>query len=96
MNNESPLISVCIPAFNRPEFIGDLLETIVTQSFNNFEVVICEDNSPRTLEVEKAVQKYVDTCSSINIFIWWRNTKRLFFSDDYGCCFWNLFLNIYS
>jgi len=82
MNNESPLISVCIPAFNRPEFIGDLLETIVTQSFNNFEVVICEDNSPRTLEVEKAVQKYVDTCSSINIrFI--RNKETLGYDGNF-------------
>ena len=27
---------------------------------------------------------------------WWRNIKRFFFSNDYGCNFWNIFINIYS
>ena len=35
------------------------------------------------------------TCSSINLFIWWRNIKRFFFSYDNGCYIWNLFFNIY-
>ena len=31
----------------------------------------------------------------IYLFFGWRNIKRLFFSNDIGCCIWNLFFNIY-
>ena len=33
--------------------------------------------------------------SIINILFWWRDIKRIFFSNDFWCCFWNLFFNIH-
>ena len=50
MKNSIPLISLCIPAYNRPEYLSDLLSTIVNQDFKDFEVVVSEDNSPKSLE----------------------------------------------
>ena len=54
----NPLLSVCVPAYNRPEYISDLIETILTQDFQDFELIVCEDNSPRTQEVEEVVKGY--------------------------------------
>ncbi len=55
-----PLISVCIPAYNRPEVLGDLLDTIVSQDYNDFEIVICEDKSPKRSEIAVIVKKYIE------------------------------------
>lgn len=42
-----PLFSVCIPAYNRAEVLPALLDSILTQDFGDYEVVICEDASPQ-------------------------------------------------
>lgn len=40
-----PLISVCIPSYNNEEFIGLTVESILNQTYRNFEVVITDDHS---------------------------------------------------
>jgi glycosyltransferase involved in cell wall biosynthesis len=40
-----PIVSVCIPSFNGGEFIATTLESILTQTLADFEVVIADDNS---------------------------------------------------
>ncbi len=42
--NESPLISICIPVYKRLEFVKRLLDSIASQSFKNYEVVITDDS----------------------------------------------------
>lgn len=46
-----PLISICIPAFKRVEYIRRLLDSIAIQSFNNFEVVVADDSPDHSVEV---------------------------------------------
>jgi len=53
-----PKISVCIPAYNRAEVLPELLDTIVTQDFGNFEIVICEDRSPQRAQISEVVSRY--------------------------------------
>jgi abequosyltransferase len=67
MTTEKPLISVCIPAFNRPEFMSDLLDSIVSQNFHNFEIIISEDNSPKSFEIEEVVNSYINEYTNIYI-----------------------------
>ena len=50
-----PLISVCIPAYNRANVLPQLLESIVTQHAVAFEVVICEDMSPQRESIREIV-----------------------------------------
>ncbi|MEI6970274.1 MAG: glycosyltransferase family A protein [bacterium] len=38
-------ISICVPTYNGSRWIRPTLRTILTQSFRDFEVVICDDNS---------------------------------------------------
>lgn len=41
---EASLISICIPAFQRPAFVKRLLDSIHIQSYPHFEVVITDDS----------------------------------------------------
>ncbi len=53
-----PLITVCIPAYNRPEVLPDLLDSILSQDFDDYEIVICEDCSPMRQEIARVVSGY--------------------------------------
>ncbi len=56
MRNE--LISIVIPAYNAAAFIGKTLDTILKQTYKNFEVVIINDGSKdNTLEILKEYEK---------------------------------------
>ena len=53
-----PLISVCIPAYNRARHLPALLDSIFAQEFDDFDVVICEDRSPERAQIAEIVQHY--------------------------------------
>ncbi|TAJ80675.1 MAG: glycosyltransferase family 2 protein [Gallionellaceae bacterium] len=53
-----PKISVCIPAYNRAGVLPELLDSIVAQDFNDFEIVICEDRSPQREQIAEVVNRY--------------------------------------
>lgn len=50
--------SVCIPAYNRPEYLPPLLDSIFTQDCDDYEIVICEDKSPKRTEIAEIVKQY--------------------------------------
>ena len=52
------LFSVCIPAYNRARCLPELLDSIVTQSFEDFEIVVCEDLSPEREQIAAIVRAY--------------------------------------
>lgn len=41
----SVTVSIIIPAFNAHNFIGDAIESVLEQTLQDFEIVICDDNS---------------------------------------------------
>src|SRR5271157_1697012 len=43
--NERPLISVVIPAFNRQDTISYCLDSVLSQTYQNFEVIVVDDCS---------------------------------------------------
>lgn len=56
----TPLLTVCIPAYNRAEVLGPLLDSILTQDYSNYEILVCEDNSPGRPAIHAIIQKYQD------------------------------------
>src|SRR5690349_14705805 len=44
--------SVIVPVYNRPQEIRELLQSLTTQTFQNFEVVVVEDGSALRCEVD--------------------------------------------
>lgn len=58
VNNMSVKISVCIPAYNRANVLPALLDSILSQDFDDFEIVIAEDFSPERRAIEAKVVEY--------------------------------------
>ena len=51
-------ISICIPAYNRPTELVELLQSIERQTYKPHEVIICEDKSPERSEIYSAVESF--------------------------------------
>ena len=55
IKNENPYISVCIPALNMNKYIERTILSIINQSFQDFEIIIINDNSKD--DTEKIIKK---------------------------------------
>lgn len=53
-----PLISICIPAYKRPENVDKLLHSIRVQTFHDFEIILTDDSPDDSLT--NLVQNYPD------------------------------------
>lgn len=53
-----PLISVCVPAYNRPGPLRELLESIAAQTESDYEILIREDSSPERLSIRATVDEF--------------------------------------
>ena len=59
-------VSVLIPAFNCDKYLDKCIQSVLSQSFSDFELLICDDFSEdKTLSI---VESYKDKDSRINIF----------------------------
>ena len=54
-----PLLSVCIPAYNRAALLAPLLESVLQQDHHDFEVLICEDRSPERAAIAAVVERFL-------------------------------------
>jgi glycosyltransferase involved in cell wall biosynthesis len=77
------LVSVLITAYNREEYISEAIESVLASSFQDFEIVITDDQSTdRTVDI---VREYEKKDSRIKLFI---NTlmRMLFLSIVFRLC----------
>lgn len=56
--DHTPLISVVIPAYNAAAYLPATLDSVLLQNFSNYEIIVVNDGSPDTPELEKALQPY--------------------------------------
>lgn len=56
--DKDPLITIGIPAFNASHYIGDCLNSILNQSYTDFEVIVTDDGS--TDNTTQVVQRFRD------------------------------------
>lgn len=59
MLEKGKLISVCIPAYNRAALLPALLDSILAQGGDFYEVVICEDHSPERPQIRAIAERYM-------------------------------------
>ena len=45
MNGKSPLVSVIMPVYNAQDYVGYAIESILSQTYTNFELIIVDDAS---------------------------------------------------
>jgi abequosyltransferase len=55
---QRPLLTVCIPAYNRARLLAPLLESILSQDFQDFNVLICEDGSPERTAISAEARRF--------------------------------------
>ena len=55
-----PRVSVIIPCYNTARYVKATLESVFAQTFGDYEVVIVNDGSPDTLELERALAPWSD------------------------------------
>ena len=55
---KNPKISISIPSYNHEKYIGKTIESILNQTYENFEIIISDDNSGDN--TRKVVEKYND------------------------------------
>lgn len=67
--------SICIPAYNRANHLPMLLDSIFSQDYRNYEVVICEDKSPQRQQIAEVVGVYNEKYPGIIRYI--ENEKNL-------------------
>ena len=58
MKKQSPSISVCMPFYNVEDYIEEAIDSVLEQSFQNFELILINDGS--TDDSLKIVQSYSD------------------------------------
>lgn len=61
-----PFISIVIPAYNAAKTIGNIILSLETQNFNDFELIIIDDGSID--ETESIVREYAQKYTNINFF----------------------------
>jgi abequosyltransferase len=54
------LVSVCIPSYNRPNELNRLLKSVDSISYNQVQIVICEDKAPKRNEIRDIVETFRD------------------------------------
>jgi glycosyltransferase involved in cell wall biosynthesis len=60
LSNTAPKISVIIPSYNTAHLIGECLDSVLAQTYKDFEVILVNDGSPDTPELEKALESYME------------------------------------
>ena len=66
LDNNAPLVSVLIPAYNRPHFLKIALESALNQTYRNIEIIICDDST--NYEVKNMIQPYLEMHANLKYF----------------------------
>ena len=54
----TPLVSVLMTSFNRERYIADAIESVLAQTFTDFELVVVDDaSSDRSVEIARAYER---------------------------------------
>ena len=74
-----PQISICIPTYNGEKFIARTIQSVLDQTFSNFEVIVSDDGSTdTTLEIVRSFNDprivQIDSLSKVGAEANWNNS----------------------
>ena len=62
---ERPTVSVIIPTYNRAYLIDRSIQSVLNQTYQDFELIIVDDSS--TDNTEKIIKKFQEKARELNI-----------------------------
>ena len=79
--NEIPLISICIPVYNGAKYLRESLNSAISQSFSNIEILIIDDqSSDKSIDI---IFEFMEVDSRIKFF---QNKQRLGLVENWNQC----------
>jgi glycosyltransferase involved in cell wall biosynthesis len=76
-----PLVSICIPTYNGSQYLRECLDSVLSQSFSNYQVIIVDDqSSDNTWEI---VNQYASQDNRITLF---KNERNLGLVGNWNRC----------
>ncbi|UQZ36915.1 glycosyl transferase family 2 [Paenibacillus sp. PK3_47] len=77
---ECPLVSVVIPAYNRPGTLQTAIDSVLKQTYPNIEIIICDDSS--NTGVQEMMDPLLRTFPQIRYY---KNDRNLFLENWHKC-----------
>ncbi|MFV1951556.1 MAG: glycosyltransferase family 2 protein [Nitrospinota bacterium] len=62
-----PEISIIIPVYNRPLLVKEAIDSVMAQTYTDFELIVVDDGSTDT--TADVIQKYIETYSNISVHL---------------------------
>lgn len=78
----TPRVSVGLPVYNRERFVGQAIESILAQTFSDFELIICDNAS--TDRTGAICQAYAEKDARIRYY---RNETNIGAAKNFNCAF---------
>lgn len=60
VKKEAPRVSVIIPNYNTAEFIAETLDSVLSQTFKDYEIIVINDAAPDSVELKQVLEHYRD------------------------------------
>jgi glycosyltransferase involved in cell wall biosynthesis len=57
-SEKTPAVSVVMPAYRTTEYISEALDSLLAQTFRDFEIIVVNDGCPDTINLERALAPY--------------------------------------
>ena len=79
MTELKPQISICIPTYNGEKFIARTIQSVLDQTFSNFEIIVSDDGSTdKTLEIVRSFNDSrivrIDSLAKVGAEANWNNS----------------------
>jgi glycosyltransferase involved in cell wall biosynthesis len=68
-----PFFSILIPTYSRPEFLKACIDSVLLNDFEDYEVILADDSSPRVKEITEIIEPYLRDYKNISFFQHSRN-----------------------
>jgi len=79
--NETPFISICIPVYNGARYLAESIDSALSQTYPNFEIIVIDDRSSD--DSWKIIQDFAKRSNKIRAF---QNKKNLGLVGNWNAC----------
>jgi len=82
MNDDKPLVSIIVACYNAEKFIDLCFQSLLDQTYQNFEIVVCDDGSK-----DNSYEKLLEWKRKDDRIVVLRNESNLFAAETRNRCF---------